>query len=181
MATPLAAMGDALATMAQRWQALHPEIEGPWEHLKRLTQQTAPALTQACGIGPDTAAQRLITFGDRGDRVRSEAGFAKLCGVCPIPASSGKTQRHRLNRGGNRQANAALFRVVIVAGISPLRIMSPDARLRDCPSGRLFAALNGMWPERCIASSGRHSLAKKSQQTLDIYRSINADESARKG
>ena len=114
MATPLAAMGDALATMAQRWQALHPEIEGPWEHLKRLTQQTAPALTQACGIGPDTAAQRLITFGDRGDRGRSEAGFAKLCGVCPIPASSGKTQRHRLNRGGNRQANAALFRVVIV-------------------------------------------------------------------
>ena len=110
----MAAMGDALAKMAQRWQTLQQEIEAHWEHLQRLTKQTAPALTDACGIGPDTAARMLITFGDRGDRVRSEAGFAKLCGVCPIPASSGKTQRHRLNRGGNRQANAALFRVVIV-------------------------------------------------------------------
>ncbi|MEM6427575.1 MAG: transposase, partial [Cyanobacteria bacterium P01_D01_bin.128] len=114
MDTPMAAMGYALAKMAQRWQALQQEIDEYWKHLKGLTQQTAPALTEACGIGPDTAAQMLITFGDRGDRVRSEAGFAKLCGVCPIPASSGKTQRHRLNRGGNRQANAALFRVVIV-------------------------------------------------------------------
>ena len=110
----MAAMGDALAKMAQWWQALQPEIDGYWKHLKGVTQQTAPALRQACSMGPDTAAQRLITFGDRGDRMRSEAGFAKLCGVCPIPASSGKTQRHRLNRGGNRQANAALFRVVIV-------------------------------------------------------------------
>lgn len=100
--------------MAQRWRTLQQEIEGHWEHLQRLTKLTAPALTDACGIGPDTAAQMLITFGDRGDRVRSEAGFVKLCGVCPIPASLGKTQRHRLNRGGNRQANAALFRVVIV-------------------------------------------------------------------
>ncbi|WP_210404521.1 transposase [Gloeocapsa sp. PCC 7428] len=56
----------------------------------------------------------LLTFGENADRVQSEAAFAKMCGVCPIPASSGKTQRHRLNRGGNRQANAALFRVVIV-------------------------------------------------------------------
>jgi transposase len=56
----------------------------------------------------------LITFGDNHNRVHSEAAFAKMCGVCPIPASSGKTQRHRLNRGGNRRANAALFRVVIV-------------------------------------------------------------------
>lgn len=55
-----------------------------------------------------------MTFGENADRVHFEAAFAKMCAVCPIPASSGKTQRHRLNRGGNRQANAALFRVVIV-------------------------------------------------------------------
>jgi transposase len=55
----------------------------------------------------------LLLVGDNHDRIRSEAAFAKLCGVCPIPASSGKTQRHRLNRGGNRQANAALYRVVV--------------------------------------------------------------------
>ncbi|MEP0919541.1 transposase [Leptolyngbya sp. DQ-M1] len=69
---------------------------------------------QAFGIGTDTAAEMLLTFGENADRVHSEAAFAKMCGVCPIPASSGKTQRHRLNRGGSRQANAALFRVVIV-------------------------------------------------------------------
>lgn len=56
----------------------------------------------------------LITAGDNSDRIRSEAALAKLCGACPIPASSGQTNRHRLNRGGNRQANAALYRVVIV-------------------------------------------------------------------
>jgi transposase len=69
---------------------------------------------QAFGIGTDTAAAMLINFGENAERVHSEAAFAKMCGVCPIPASSGKTQRHRLNRGGNRQANAVLFRVVIV-------------------------------------------------------------------
>jgi Transposase IS116/IS110/IS902 family. len=56
----------------------------------------------------------LILVGDNPERIHSEAAFAKLCGACPIPASSGKTNRHRLNRGGNRQANAALYRVVIV-------------------------------------------------------------------
>jgi len=69
---------------------------------------------QTYGVGPDTAAEMLIAFGDDQNRVHSEAAFAKMCGVCPIPASSGKTQRHRLNRGGNCRANAALFRVVIV-------------------------------------------------------------------
>ena len=61
----------------------------------------------------------LILVGDNPERIRSEAAFAKLCGACPIPASSGKTIRHRLNRGGNRQANAALYRVVIVRLRSP--------------------------------------------------------------
>jgi transposase len=56
----------------------------------------------------------LLVVGDNPERIRSEAAFAKLCGACPIPASSGKTKRHRLNRGGNRQANATLYRVVIV-------------------------------------------------------------------
>ena len=60
-----------------------------------------------------TCLKHLLLVGDNHDRIRSEAAFAKLCGVCPIPASSGKTQRHRLNRGGNRQANAALYRVVV--------------------------------------------------------------------
>ena len=67
------------------------------------------------GVGAHTAAELLIIFGDNPDRIRSEAAFAKLCGACPIPASSGMTTgRHRLNRGGHRQANAALYRAVIV-------------------------------------------------------------------
>jgi transposase len=64
-------------------------------------------MIEAHGIAAGTAAEMLLLVGDNPDRIRSEAAFAKLCGACPIPASSGKTTRHRLNRGGNRQANAA--------------------------------------------------------------------------
>jgi len=112
--SPTTVMRYALAAMANRWLQLHKEIEAHTQHLTTLTREAAPELVQAYGIGPDSAAEILITFGDNGHRVHSEAAFAKMCGVCPIPASSGKTQRYRLNRGGNRQANAALFRVVIV-------------------------------------------------------------------
>ena len=66
------------------------------------------------GIGPDIAATLLVAAGSNPERLRSESAFAALCGVNPIPASSGKTNRHRLNRGGDRQANAALYRVVLV-------------------------------------------------------------------
>ena len=84
-------------------------------HLKQLTKTAAPELVAAFGIGPDIAAEMLVTAGDNPDRIRSDAALAKLCGACPIPASSGKTNgRHRLNRGGNRQANAALYRAIIV-------------------------------------------------------------------
>ena len=66
-------------------------------------------------MGAHTAAELLIVFGDNPDRIRSEAAFAKLCGACPIPASSGRTTgRHRLNRGGHRPANAALYQAIIV-------------------------------------------------------------------
>jgi len=68
----------------------------------------------AFGIGADTAAEMLIVAGDNPDRIRTEGAWAKLCGVAPVPASSGTTTRHRLNRGGHRQANAALYRTVIV-------------------------------------------------------------------
>jgi len=112
--TPAAAMRYALVAMANRWLQLLQEIEAHTQHLTTIIREAAPELVQAYPIGPDTAAEMLITFGDNSNRVHSEAAFAKMCGVCPIPASSGKTQRHRLNRGGNRQANAALFRVVIV-------------------------------------------------------------------
>jgi transposase len=112
---PSVAMRHTLAALAQRWLELHDEIKVHSKHLKALTQAAAPNMLEAFGVGADIAAQMLITAGDNADRVRSEAAFAKLCGVAPIPTGSGKTGgRHRLNRGGNRQANAALYRAVIV-------------------------------------------------------------------
>lgn len=77
-------------------------------------QQVCPGLRQTYGIGTDGAATLLITVGDNPERLRSDAAFASLCGISPLPASSGKTNRHRLNRGGNRQANATLHRIVVV-------------------------------------------------------------------
>ncbi|MEU6583641.1 IS110 family transposase [Nocardia sp. NPDC046763] len=82
--------------------------------IKTLVTQINPALLELPGVGPDTAGQLLVTAGDNPGRIRSEAAFAKLTGTAPIPASSGRTDRHRLNRGGDRKANAALYRIVIV-------------------------------------------------------------------
>jgi transposase len=104
----------ALRALARRWLELAKEIADHDRVLDQLTRAAAPSLRDAFGIGADTAAEMLIVFGDNPERIRSEAAFAKLCGVAPIPASSGKTNRHRLSRGGHRQANSALYRTVIV-------------------------------------------------------------------
>ena len=90
------------------------EIQNLREELGRLFRTTAPALVEAFGVGPDSAAALLVAAGSNADRLRSEASFASLCGVNPIPASSGKTNRHRLNRVGGRQASAALYRIVVI-------------------------------------------------------------------
>ena len=112
--TVTAATKHTLRAIARRWQQLDAEISAHEEILAELTEQAAPQLVAAFGVGADTASEMLIVAGDNPDRVRSEPAFARLCGVAPIPASSGMTTRHRLNRGGHRQANAALYRVVIV-------------------------------------------------------------------
>ena len=114
ISTVAAATKHTLRSIAHRWQRLNEEVTDHEKLLAELVTQTAPQLTAAFGIGADTAAEMLIVAGDNPERVRTEAAWAKLCGVCPIPASSGKTVRHRLNWGGHRQANAALYRAVIV-------------------------------------------------------------------
>jgi transposase len=115
LAAPDAAMRHVLGSLARRWLLLHDEVKIHSKHLKTQTKAIAPQLVQAVGIGLDIAAEMLVTAGDNTNRIRSEAAFAKMCGACPIPAGSGKTNgRHRLNRGGNRQANAALYRAIIV-------------------------------------------------------------------
>ncbi len=111
---PTAATKRSLASIAQRVQQLDVEIAELDDDLEALLTPLAPALLALNGVGLDVAGQLLVTAGDNPDRIATEAAFAHLCGAAPIPASSGKTTgRHRLNRGGDRGANAALYRIVM--------------------------------------------------------------------
>jgi transposase len=101
----------ALWHLARRWQHLDREIRALDADLEALTRHAAPRLLAEPGIGPGSAARLLVAAGDNPDRLHSDAAFAALCGASPIEASSGKVVRHRLNRGGNRQANNALWTI----------------------------------------------------------------------
>jgi transposase len=103
----------ALGTLGRRAMALKEEGKRLDAIIARLVNEVAPELLKVVGVGPDTAAMLLITAGDNPSRLTSEATWAKLCGVAPLQASSGKVTRHRLNRGGARQANHALWRIVM--------------------------------------------------------------------
>jgi len=109
----LQATKASLRSIARRYQLLTHEIDELDAMLGPLVAAIAPNLVALNGVGTDVAGQLLVTAGDNPDRLRSEAAFAHLCGVSPIPASSGRTDRHRLNRGGDRAANAALYRIVL--------------------------------------------------------------------
>jgi transposase len=113
----------ALRELARRVQHLSAEIELCRGLLGPLVEQTAPRLLALHGVGVEVAAILLMAAGDNPERLRSEAAFAHMCGVAPLEASSGKVTRHRLNFGGNRQANHALYRVVITR-------MSSDPRTK---------------------------------------------------
>lgn len=110
---PTSATRHALRALARRIRALDAELADVAGLVDRLTLQRAPALRARFGVGPHTAAALLIAAGDDPHRMRSEAAFAALCGASPVPASSGLRTRHRLNRGGDRQANCALYRIVL--------------------------------------------------------------------
>jgi transposase len=116
----------ALRELGRRVQFLDAQLERLDELIGPLVTARAPGLLSLHGVGPDTAALLLVAAGDHPERLRSESSWAHLCGVAPIPASSGKTSRHRLNRGGNREANSALWRIVIT-------------RLRSHPATRAYA------------------------------------------
>ena len=109
LASPMAATKLALKSLAHRYRQLSAEIEALDAQLDQLVATAAPDLLAVKGIGTETAGALLVAAGDNPDRLRSEAAFASLCGVAPIPASSGKTNRHRLSRGGDRDANRALY------------------------------------------------------------------------
>ncbi len=110
---PEQASKTALRVLARRHTALATEIDDLDALIGPLVAQINPDLITCTGVGADVAGQLLVTAGQNADRLHSEPAFAMLCGAPPIPASSGRTNRHRLNRGGDRQANAALYRVVL--------------------------------------------------------------------
>lgn len=133
----------ALKSLARRYLELTDEIADFDVMIKNIVDQLAPDLLEKRGVGYESAAQLLITVGDNPDRLTSEASFAALCGVSPIPASSGKTHRHRLNRGGDRQANSALH----IIAIGRLRTCS---RTQDYVARKLSEGHSKMEALRCV-------------------------------
>jgi transposase len=141
--SPLAAAMLALRTLAHRHQALSAEISSLTTELDRLTTKAAPQLVALFGVGQDSAGALLVAAGDNPNRLRSDACFAMLCGASPIQASSGKTTRHRLNRGGDRQANAALYRIVLVR-------LCHDQQTKDYMARRLTEGKSKKEVIRCL-------------------------------
>lgn len=155
---PTAATKATLAILARRIRILDDELRELDDDLDTLVAETAPTLLGLFGVGIDVAGQLLVTAGDNPERLASSAAFAALCGVAPIPASSGKTTRHRLNRGGDRQANCALYRITLCR-------LAHDERTRAYKHRR--AAEQKTNPEiiRCL----KRAIAR------EVYRAIRED------
>ncbi|MBO3752532.1 IS110 family transposase [Streptosporangiaceae bacterium NEAU-GS5] len=143
LADPEQGIRYALRRLAGRWQHLDAEIADLDARLAALVTQARPDLLTVKGVGVETAAQLLSTCGDNPDRLSSEAAFASLCGVSPVPASSGKTNRHRLNRGGDRQANRALYIIAVSR-------MAHDPRTRAYVERRTHDGLSKKEIIRCL-------------------------------
>lgn len=126
LAQPSQAAKFALRSLAQRILALDHEIELLDHELQHLVASAAPRTTQLLGISTGHAGQLLVTAGQNIERLKGQGSFAALCGASPIPASSGKRTRHRLNLGGDRQANRALHLIAV-------------CRLSCCPRTRAYA------------------------------------------
>ena len=133
----------ALKSLARRYLELHDEIADLDVMIKAIVDDLAANLVEQNSIGYNCAAQLLITAGANPDRLRSEASFAALCGVSPIPASSGKINRHRLNRGGDRAANSALH----IIAIGRLRC---EERTQKYVARRIADGLSKLEAIRCL-------------------------------
>lgn len=141
--TPEGATKMALRWLARRYRSFDVEIGELDDALEPLVRSQAPKLIERFGVGIEVAGALLVALGDNPDRIRSEAAFAKLCGVAPLLASSGKTRRHRLSRGGNRQANRALHVVVLTR-------MRWDQPTRDYVERRTAEGLSKREIIRCL-------------------------------
>jgi transposase len=155
---PVQAAKLALRSLARRIAALAAEIVQLDEHLERLVRAAAPRTIALLGIGTQHAGQLLVTAGQNVTRLNGEAAFAHLCGVDPIPASSGKTARHRLNPGGDRDANSALHMIAIV-------------RLRYCTRTQQYAK------RRIAEGRSKREILRclKRYIAREVYRTLRAD------
>jgi transposase len=145
----------SLSSLAQRIQSLEDEIAELDQRIEALLVITAPELLSRFGVGPDTAAALLVSAGDNPERLHSEAAWAHLCGVAPIQASSGKTTRHRLDRGGDRQANSALWRIVMVRiAHDPETTAYFERKVKEGRSSETSSDFSSATsPARCITTS----------------------------
>jgi len=155
-----------LRLLARRILELTGEIEELNTQITAAIDVRAPQLLQRYGVGPDTSAALLLAAGDNPDRLNSEASFAALCGVSPIEASSGKTHRRRLNRGGDRQANSALYTVTIAR-------LRWDKRTQHYVQRRVAEGKTRREAIRCL----KRYIAREIYQT--ITRTINSPPAAR--
>jgi transposase len=154
LADPIQATKLALRTIAVRVAAHDAEIAALDAHLTELVTTAAPRTLALLGVGIEHAAQLLITAGGNPERLRSEASFAALCAASPIPASSGKTNRHRLNPAGDRDANRALYMITLV-------------RLRYCPETK---GLHPTPPSRRPVQTRSHSMRQTLRRPPDLPR-----------
>jgi transposase len=157
LSDPAGATKAALRRLGRRILALTDEIEELNQALADLTTRAAPELLALKGVGPNVAGQLLATTGDNPERLNSEAAFAHLCGVAPIPASTGRKDRHRLNRGGDRAANHALHTIVLCR-------MRWDPRTRDYVERRTQQGLSKKDIVRCL----------KRYAAREVYKTLTA-------
>lgn len=158
LATPEQAAKLALRRLATRVRHLSEEIDDAERDLTALVAATAPTLLAAVGVGPITAATLLVAVGQNVDRIRSEAALARLTGTAPIPVSSGRTSRHRLHRGGNRQANRAIHTIALTR-------LAHDQRTRDYRDRRLAEGLS----KRDVIRALKRAIVR------EIYRCLKTD------
>lgn len=139
-----------LRSLARRHRDLGKEITSLQDRMQARATTANPALLAIKGVGPVVGAQLLITAGDNPDRLRTSASFAALCGTAPIPVSSGRTDRHRLSRGGDRHANAALHHIV-------KNRMSNDERTRTYRDAHLAKG----WTPKAVYRALKRAVARE--------------------
>ena len=174
---PVVATKLSLKSLARRILDINDEIAELDRFIVPLVEELAPSLLELEGVGTENAGAVMVAVGDNPDRLRSEASFAMMCGVCPIPASSGKTQRHRLNRRRQRQANSALHMVVVRRMRTDERTRAYVARrtLEGLSKREIMRCLKRTWPARSTAYSPPHRVLDKhesvrgSQYCSDAY------------